>query len=66
MYKSDARVREKSGYGTLAEALAARSSIARKRGGRFKNLRPYTSGGRWYLTKMSKGQMRSFNLEEVE
>jgi hypothetical protein len=40
MYNSEKRVREKDGYNSLGEALAARSSLARKRGKRFKTLRP--------------------------
>lgn len=64
MYKSDARVREKAGYPTLAKALEARSSLARKRGKRFKNLRPYQSRGRWFLTKMAKSMVQKFYLGE--
>lgn len=60
MYNSEKRVREKDGYDSLGEALAARSSIARKRGKRFKNLRPYQVNGRWYLTKMGKGQAKTY------
>jgi len=66
MYKSDARVREKAGYPTLAQALAARSSLARKRGKRFKSLRPYHSGGRWFLTKMAKSEVQKFYLGDEE
>ena len=66
MYKSDARVREKSGYRSLAEALAARSSLARKRGKRFKTLRPYSSGGRWFLTKMAKSAVQKFYMGDAE
>jgi hypothetical protein len=60
MYNSENRVREKDGYDSLSEALAARSSIARKRGKRFKSLRPYQENGRWYLTKMGKGQAKQY------
>ena len=66
MYRSDARVREKAGYPTLAKALAARSSLAKKRGKRFKSLRPYQSRGRWFLTKMAKSEVQKFYLEDEE
>jgi len=56
MYQSDNRQRAKSGYPTLAEALAARTSISRKKGKRFRALRPYQYEGRWYLTKFSRTQ----------
>jgi hypothetical protein len=54
------RAKEKVPYKTLAEALTARSSLTRKRGARFRHLRPYKIHGVWFLTKMSKGQVRHF------
>jgi hypothetical protein len=54
------RAKAKIHYPTLAEALQARSSMARKRGRRCKRLRPYQVRGEWFLTKMTKGQVRSF------
>jgi hypothetical protein len=63
MYNSEKRVREKDGYDSLGEALAARSSLARKRGKRFKTLRPYQVNGRWFLTKMGKGQAKQYFSE---
>lgn len=59
-YWSAIRSKPKTEYSTLAEALAARSSLARKRGKRFKRLRPYKSAGSWFLTKMRKGQVRDY------
>ena len=54
------REKDKIEYRSLAKALAARSSMARKRGKRFRRLRPYKIGSSWLLTKMSKGQVRNF------
>ena len=54
------REKDKIEYPTLVKALAARSSMARKRGKRHKRLRPYRVGSSWLLTKMSKGQVRNF------
>lgn len=54
------REKDKIEYRSLAKALAARSSMARKRGKRHKRLRPYRVGPSWFLTKMSKGQVRHF------
>jgi hypothetical protein len=54
------RPKPKVEYTTLAEALAARSSMARKRGKRHKRLPLYKVGPSWFLTKMRKGQARSF------
>jgi hypothetical protein len=54
------RAKDKIEYPTLVKALAARSSMARKRGKRHKRLRPYKVGpSSWCLTKMRKGQVRS-------
>jgi hypothetical protein len=54
------REKDKIEYPTLVKALAARSSMARKRGKRHKRLRPYKVGpSSWCLTKMRKGQVRS-------
>jgi len=55
-----ARPKAKIHYATLADALRARSSMARKRGRRCKRLRPYKVQGEWFLTKMTKGQVHSF------
>ena len=57
---ASSREKSKTEYTTLAQALAARSSMARKRGKRHKRLRPYKVGPSWFLTKMRKGQARSF------
>lgn len=57
---ASSREKSKIEYSTLAEALAARSSMARKRGKRFRRLRPYRVGSSWLLTKMTKGQVRNF------
>ena len=55
------REKDKIEYPTLVKALAARSSMARKRGKRHKRLRPYKVGpSSWCLTKMRKGQVRNF------
>ncbi|MEY4298852.1 MAG: hypothetical protein RIR25_88 [Verrucomicrobiota bacterium] len=54
------REKDKIEYRTLAKALAARSRMTRKRGARFRHLRPYKIHGVWFLTKMSKGQVRQF------
>ena len=54
------RPKAKIHYATLADALRARSSMARQRGRRCKRLRPYKVQGEWFLTKMTKGQVRSF------
>jgi hypothetical protein len=54
------REKDKIEYPTLVKALAAQSSMARKRGKRHKRLRPYRVGSSWLLTKMSKGQARNF------
>lgn len=53
------RAGDKVGYDTLVAALAARHGIAKSRGKRFAKLRPYKGpDGRWYLTKMTKGQLK--------
>lgn len=50
---------DKTGYSTLVEALAARHRISKTRGKRFAKLRPYKGpDGQWYLTKMTKGQIK--------
>lgn len=55
------REKDKIEYPSLVKALAARSSMARKRGKRHKRLRPYKVGpSSWCLTKMRKGQVRNF------
>lgn len=54
------RAKSKAEYPTLVAALAARSRMARKRGKRFRRLRPYRIGSSWLLTSMSKGQVRNF------
>jgi len=50
---------DKIAYESLVAALAARYRIAKVRGKRFAKLRPYKGeDGMWYLTKMSKGQLK--------
>jgi len=49
---------DKIAYPTLGKALDARSHIVRKRGDRFRRLRPYRHRGSWFLTKMTKGQFQ--------
>ena len=58
------RAGDKTGYDTLVAALAARHVAAKTRGKRFAKLRPYKGiDGRWYLTKMSKGQLKPVTNE---
>ncbi len=49
---------DKIAYPTLGKALDARSHIVRKRGDRFRRLRPYRHRGFWFLTKMTKDQFQ--------
>jgi hypothetical protein len=60
MYNPNNRVHEKAAFTTLAEALHARSSMARRRGKRWRRLRPYQVNSSWYLTKMTKGQQEEY------
>jgi hypothetical protein len=46
----------KKPYRTVGDALKSRSRIARDWGNRFRRLRPYKEGGRWFLTRKTKGQ----------
>ncbi len=59
---ASSREKSKVEYPTLVAALAARSRLARKRGERFRHLRPYRVGSSWLLTKMTKGQVRNFRV----
>ena len=45
--------KDKVGYPTLALALKAKSGVAKSKGARFRKLRVYRRGDRWFLTKMT-------------
>jgi SLT domain-containing protein len=60
MFYNSTRLGEKMAFETLAQALHARSSMARRRGRRLRRLRAYQNNGSWYLTKMTRGQQEDF------